>query len=256
MMRLYMTLGVILMGLGLVHGQMPADSLFARATDAYNEGDYDKAVTLYGQILETGNHSAALYFNLGNAHYKQGHIAPSIYNYEKALLLDPADSEISNNLEFARNMTLDAIQPLPQSDIRKAYGTVLNHFTMDQWAYLGIAFMILFVIGALLYYLFYLPNQKRIALIGALIALFLSIGTTLMAFLNYRAYRQDQPAIVFAEALNIRSEPNARAEAVFELHEGTKVQVLDSLDGWIHLRIADGQTGWASGKHLKLLKDF
>lgn len=47
------------------------DQLFEQATDAYNAGDYEKAVSFYNNILENGKHSAALYFNLGNAYYKQ-----------------------------------------------------------------------------------------------------------------------------------------------------------------------------------------
>ncbi|MDG1571620.1 tetratricopeptide repeat protein [Robiginitalea sp. M366] len=236
--------------------QVPADSLFARAAEAYNAGDYDDAIAHYQDILSQDLHSAALYFNLGNAYYKLGQIAPSIYHYEKALLLDPGDSEIRNNLEFARNMTLDDIQPLPRSDLHKAYDRVLYFFGMDVWAGIGIGFMFLFVLGAIFYYLLYLPNQKRISLIGALVALLLAGFASAMAYLNFRDYRQDQPAVIFSEAVTVHAEPNPRSEAVFELHEGTKVQMLDRLDNWVRLRIADGQTGWAPEDSMKALKDF
>ena len=247
---------LLALGPGLLHGQATADSLFSRATDAYNEGEYQKAVDLYESILVEDLHSTALYFNLGNAHYKLGRIAPSIYYYEKALLLDPNDAEIRNNLGFAQNMTLDDIEPMPRTDLRRAYDTVLHMLSMDRWAYLGIALMFLFVIGSLFYYLLDQPNQKRISLIGALAALLLATAATAFAYLNYREYQRDQPAIIFSESLPVKTEPNPRSETVFELHEGTKVQVLDSLDSWVRLRIADGQTGWAQGNNLRLLKDF
>ena len=43
------------------------DQLFEQATDAYNAGDYEKAVSFYNNILDNGKHSSALYYNLGNA---------------------------------------------------------------------------------------------------------------------------------------------------------------------------------------------
>lgn len=83
-------------------GNAQNEAVFNRATDAYNNGDYQKAIDYYSDILDNGEHSAELYFNLGNAFYKLNEIAPSIYNYEKALLLAPNDEEIQNNLSYAK----------------------------------------------------------------------------------------------------------------------------------------------------------
>ncbi len=233
-----------------------ANGLFAKATEAYNAGDFQQAVSLYEEILSGNKHSAALYFNLGNAHYKLGEIAPSIYYYEKALLLDPNDAEIQNNLSFARNMTLDAIQPLPQTDLKRLYDKLVFYFRQDIWAYLGVAFMLLFVAGYVLFLALRRPNQKRVALIGGVVALLFSLGSTTMAYLQYLAYQSDQPAIVFDEEVAARSEPNQRSKEAFLLHEGTKVQLLDTLDNWQKVGLADGQTGWMPLKSLRRLKDF
>ncbi len=237
-------------------GWSQADSLFHKATEAYNEGAFEEAIGYYEAILGDNQHSAALYYNLGNAYYKTGEIAPSIYYYEKALLLDPADPEIRNNLAFAQNMTLDAIQPLPQTEISRIYESLLYGFGIDQWAYLGIAFMILFVLGSLAFYLLGSPNKKRIALLAGMLFLLLAIAATALAYLQYRAYLRDQPAIVFAGEVVVRSEPNQGAEAAFQLHEGTKVQVRDSLADWRKIELADGQSGWMPADGLRLLKDF
>ena len=137
-----------------------AEARFEKATAAYNEGDYLKAISYYEDILAGKQHSAALYFNLGNAHYKLGHIAPSIYYYEKALLLDPDDPEIRNNLGFAQNMTLDAIQPLPKTDLRRLYDRLIYFLSLDTWAYAGVMFMFLFVTGYMLFASWRRPNQK------------------------------------------------------------------------------------------------
>ena len=232
------------------------ETLFEKASEAYNQGAYDEALDYYQQILDSGAHSAAVYFNMGNAHYKKNEIAPSIYYYEKALLLEPNDPEIKNNLIFARNMTLDAITPLPQPDLERFYRKVLSLFSMDGWAYMGVALGLLFVLA----YLFFLgsntPNKKRIALISSLVALAFSVGSTLFSFLRHQEYLRDNPAVIFAREISVRSEPNERGEAIFLLHEGTKVQVVDTLDDWQKIELADGQVGWVLENSLRLLKDF
>lgn len=247
---------LLLILLAAPHGWSQADSLFHKAAEAYNEGAYQEAAGYYEAILEDNRHSAALYYNLGNAYYKMGEIAPSIYYYEKALLLDPSDPEIRNNLSFAQNMTLDAIQPLPQTEISRAYESLLYWFGIDQWAYLGIAFMILFVLGSLAFYQLASPNKKRIALLAGLLFLLLAISATALAYLQYRAYLRDQPAIVFAGEVAVRAEPNRGSETAFQLHEGTKVQVRDSLADWRKIELEDGQTGWMPAEALRVLKDF
>lgn len=231
-------------------------STFEKATEAYNSGAYEEALGLYEEILSSGKHSAALYFNMGNAHYKLGHIAPSIYYFEKALLLDPADQEVKANLAFAQNMTVDAIQPLPDTEIGQAFRGLIGSLTMDQWAILGIVLMSLFVISYLLYFGLSQPNLKRIALIAGFFMLILSLLSTTAAYLSYNNYLQDQPAIIFNEVVTVRAEPNENASEAFLLHEGTKVQVLDSLSTWKKIEIADGQTGWMPSDALKQLKDF
>ena len=67
--------------------------IFDEATKSYNAGKYNESIENYKKIIDNGEHSAALYFNLGNAYYKLNKIAPSIYYYEKSLLLDPSDNE-------------------------------------------------------------------------------------------------------------------------------------------------------------------
>jgi len=114
------------------------EALFDNATADYNEGKYEAAAKKYEEILQNGKHSAALYFNLGNANYKLNRIAPSIYYYEKALLLDPNDPEIKNNLAFARNMTLDDVEALPQAGLTRFLGRLTGLMTFDQWAYYAI----------------------------------------------------------------------------------------------------------------------
>jgi len=232
------------------------EALFKKANDAYNEGDYVQAADQYLKILENGEHSAELYFNLGNAYYKLNQIAPSIYYYEKALLLSPNDSEIENNLAYSQNMTLDAIDILPQTGLASLYKRVTGYFSFDQWAKIAVFLMILFVLLYIAFYFFKYSTRKRIAFIGSLLALFLSIISTVFAFIEYKDFKTDNPAIVFVQESQVKTEPNDRSQQAFILHEGTKVNVLDTLNEWRKIQLTDGKTGWISSESIRLLKDF
>lgn len=229
---------------------------FDSATAAYNKGDYEKAITHYLSIVEEGKHSAALYYNLGNSYYKLNQIAPSIYYYEKALLLSPNDPEIRNNLVYAQNMTLDAISPLPETTLSQLYKRLTGILSFDGWAYLAIVFVVVFVLAYILFYYLQSSTHKRIAFVSSLIAIALTIISISIAFLRYQDFKEDQPAIIFAREVNVKTEPNNRSDIAFTLHEGTKVNVLEEFDTWMEIQLSDGQTGWLPSDSLKVLKDF
>ncbi|MCL8008576.1 tetratricopeptide repeat protein [Gelidibacter japonicus] len=229
------------------------EQLFQQANDLYNKGDFEDAISKYESIIESGVHSAALYFNLANAHYKLNHIAPSIYYYEKALKLSPNDKEIHNNIAFARNMTIDAIDKTPVFGFEKFAKKITNWLTFDTWAKLSILLMALFVVFYLIYYFNYGSTKKRVAFITAITFFILACCSVALAFNNYHSTKNDQPAIVFAKESQVKSEPNLRSSESFKLHEGTKVQILDTVNHWKKIQIADGKTGWIPADDIKAL---
>ena len=120
-------------------------TLFEQANTLYNEGKFTEAIKQYESIIDNDKHSSELYFNLANAHYKLNNIAPSIYYYEKAALLNPNDKDIENNLSFAKNMTIDAIDRIPEVGFSKIVKNITNTFEFDSWAWLSVALMVAFL---------------------------------------------------------------------------------------------------------------
>ena len=229
--------------LTLVFGQENA-SPFEAANKAYNEGNFSEAITQYKLILDTENHSAAVYYNLGNAYYKSNEIGPSIYYFEKALLLSPKDEDILNNLAFAKNMTIDAIEPLPKTQISKFVNGITGTFNYNQWAWIAVICGFLCVISFLLYQFSYQTLKKRIYFLISFVAFLFILGTVVIAYQQYGKAKADRPAIVFATETTVKAEPNLRSDEVFVLHEGTKVQVLDTVDNWKKIQLIDGKIGW------------
>lgn len=230
------------------------ETLFEKANTLYNEGKYAEAIDNYQTIIDSGKHSADLYYNMANAHYKLNNIAPSIYYYEKALLLNPEDSDIKNNIAFAKNMTIDAIDVVPDAGFSKLLSTTTHKMSFDAWAKTAVALVFCFVVLFLVYYFAYSTAKKRLAFIGSITALILVFVTVAFAFHKYNLDKLDNPAIVFVQESKIKSDPNNRSEELFRLHEGTKVQVLETYEDWKKIELSDGKVGWIISDDIKLLK--
>lgn len=227
--------------------------LFEKANEAYNAGNYPEAVSRYAEVLKNGEESAELYFNLGNAHYKLNHIAESVYNYEKALLLDPADQTIQNNLEFANNMVLDDIKEVPKSGLSTFITSAISIFSFNGWAWIAILGVAIFSVLFLLYYFSIASKWKRVFFTVAITAVVISFISLIFAFYLSNVTQSKEFAIVFTEEVPVRNEPNLRGNELFLLHEGTKVKVVSAFQDWIQLELANGSSGWADKSSLKFL---
>lgn len=232
------------------------NTLFEQGNALYNAGRFTEAIKKYEAILGNEKHSAQLYYNLANANYKLNNIAPSIYYYEKALQLSPNDKDIQNNLAFAKNMTIDAIDIVPEVGFSKVFKNITNTMSYDRWAMASVVLIILFVLLFLIYYFSYTSVKKRLAFIGSLASVFLAFIALAFAFHKYNLVQLNKPAIVFAQESQVKTEPNLRSEIAFKLHEGTKVQVLDTVNSWKKIKLTDGKTGWIPDEDIKLLGNF
>lgn len=229
------------------------EALFEEANADYNEGNYEEALENYQQILSNGETSAALYFNLANAHYKLNNIAPSVYYYEKALQLKPNDEDIKNNLEFARNMVIDDIEEVPETGLSKIVNNTISKLSFDGWAWMAIVSAIIFAIFFLLYYFSAGTKFKKLFFGVSIFFLLVSLGSVGFAYQQQVSIQDSQYAIIFAEEIPVRSEPNLRSDELFLLHEGTKIKVLETFQDWIKLELANGAQGWISKNEVQIL---
>ncbi len=235
-----------------LYAQTPSQ-LFEVGNAHYAEGRYQEAIDAYRNVLDSDMESAALYYNLANAHYKLNNVAPSIYYYEKAKLLNPTDTEIKNNAQFAQKMKIDAITPLPENIFKKWHNTILNLLTTDGWAYTTLVFVFLFIVLFLGYYFTTRPTTKRALFVTFSFSLLFAGLSLMFAYSAFAKAEKNNPAIVFAAESQVKSEPNLASSDAFVLHEGTKVIVLDSVKNWQKILLADGKKGWIQAADLKEL---
>jgi len=123
-----------------------AQTAFEKGNQCYQKENYTEAINQYEIVLATGKHSAELYFNLGNCYYKLHKVAPAVYNYEKALQLNPNDEEIKTNLDFARKMAIDDIKIVPKVGFSKLIQDFTSSYYYDTWAWIAVVLAFLFLV--------------------------------------------------------------------------------------------------------------
>ena len=249
---LYLGLILVLINSSL-NAQESSEILFSKGNAAYNESDYEEAVKLYKQIIENGQHSAELYYNLGNAYYRLSQVAESIYFFEKAKQLAPENQDIQINSSFAKNMTIDAIEPLPQSQIAQFKSRIFELLSIDSWSRLTLGFLWMFAILFLGYFFAQVVSLKRSFFFLSIACLIFFCASFIITFSKDTDQKQRQYAILFSKQIDTWSEPNQQGDLLFILHEGTKVQVLDSLAEWQKIRIANGSEGWLRNAEIRYL---
>lgn len=227
------------------------EALFKEANKLYTEQNYEAAIERYESIEAEGLESTELYFNLGNCYYKLDKIAPSIYNYEKALKIDPTNQDALNNLNYAQRMRIDMIEELPKTFLQRFSENVIMKFTYDQWAITGVIAAFLTALFFLMYYFSTSTRKKFVYFNLSLFVAVLLIVSTVFAFSNYDAVQKNRQAIIFAAKSEVKNAPMMSSELVFELHEGTKVLILDGLENWVKIKLADGKIGWIPTTDLK-----
>ena len=232
------------------------DTTFENANAAYNAGQFEKAVMLYKQILESGQHSAELYFNLGNSYYRLNQVGESIFYFEKAKQLQPTDEDINVNSSFAQNMAIDAVEVLPKSKVTQLKDSIIELFSQEGWAYFIVLLAWLLVLFWGLYLWNKIPFIKRTFFVSSLVLALFLIGSLFIAVIKSANTADTTYGILFNEKMEVWAEPNSRAEVLFLLHEGTKVQMLDELQDWQKIRIANGSEGWIKNAKVRSLKGF
>ena len=233
--------------------QTTTTHLFEKGNLNYKEGNYQEAIALFKKIEAKDSVSSTLYYNIANSYYKLNNVANTIYYYEKALKLDPLNTDAANNLEFARRMTIDTIEELPKTFLQKLEANYIQKLSYNQWSVLAVILSFLAAILFLLFYVSSISNRKRMYFLTSVLSFFLLAITLGISYNQYKRVTNTKTAIIFTPKVSVNNAPTLNSDEVFVLHEGTKVLVLDAVDNWKKIKLSDGKIGWISTSDLKEL---
>ena len=229
------------------------EQIFESANNYYSNGDYNSAISLYLQIVDSGYESPSLYYNLGNSHYKLNNIAESNYYFEMAKKLSPNDSDINLNLSFAQNMRVDKIEKLPISQLEGIRIKTINLFSVNSWNILFLIFIWLLCISVFLYINYADPFKKKLFFNISIVLVLIS---SLIYWIGYEKKIESDKlfGIIYPKEIEVWSEPNKLSELKFLLHEGTKVELINQAQDWTNIRLENGTTGWLYTDFIKSVK--
>jgi len=218
-----------------------SQSEFITAADAFQSGQYEKALELYKTIETRGHESADLYFNLGNTYTRLSKPGLAIKAYREALYRAPRSADLQANLAFVRGKTTDAIKPPAPSTM--ATTLAFFHFqlsTSEKW-------IALIVLNVLFWFSWlgvrHLSNDGLRALRG----LSLISAVALAGSLSAELLTPRNDLVITTPKTEARAGLDAKSLTRFTLHEGAELKVQEVRDGFARVTLPESdESGWVS----------
>lgn len=233
-----------------------AENTFDKANEAYAEGNYEKAIELYQSIIDTKHPQsesksgkATIYYNLGNAQFKQGNLAQAILGYERALRLNPNYTNAQYNLEFAQTQITDAIKN-QDFFLSKWIRTIRDNNSRYGWLFISLGLFMASLVGIITFLLGQSITMRKVAFHIAWIALIISIYSGINSYSLYQRDTYRREAIITQGIVNAKSSPDRSGTDLFTIHEGTKVIIQETIGEWANIRVAQHE-GWIQLRNLE-----
>ena len=230
------------------------DSLWTTGVAAYSDGRWEDADRAWTAIEGVGMSSPELYCNIGDVRFRQSRLGDAILYYSRALKMDPSFSDARHNLEFAKSLTQDKIDTVPEFFLRSWMRKLCWTLPSDTWAWLSLVLLAGVLALVLLFLLARGSAARKWGFFGGVVVLILLIFTLLFASWQKRDYLRADDAVVMRPVVSVKSAPSQMdTKDLFILHEGTCVQVLDSVGEWCDVRLSDGREGWLKSSEIEII---
>jgi tetratricopeptide (TPR) repeat protein len=238
------TLLIVAMSFVIVHAAETYAGLEA-GTKAYNLGDYERAIDEWRSCADNGLSDADLFYNLGNAYFRNGKLGFSIFYYKKALRLRANDEDILHNLKYAQAMTRDKVDeeeeenPILSALFRMHHAISLK---AQLWIMLGIFWVIAFAAVAIM---FSLREKLKNIFTGIIFALTIVL-CVFGASAGYKiiVLETDITGVVTAADADVTSAPSDKAQTLNTLSEGTSFQVISTQGNYAEIKLGEKIKGF------------
>lgn len=212
-----------------------------------------KAVLRFERLArDHGVKNGRLYYNIGNCYFRLNDLGRAILNYRRALLYQPNDVNLLQNLDYARSQRLDRIEEQQQTRVLKTL--LFWHYDFNSRTRL--------IILAICATLFWLTLALRL-LIGRRISLWVMVVFGLPALLGASSLiiesnsgSESRAGVILSDDVVARKGNADTYQPSFKdpLHSGTEFIVLEQRGAWIQARLADGRQCWLPGASVELLQ--
>jgi hypothetical protein len=221
-----------------------ASERFQQANDAARSGDYPKATAAYRALADSGETSAALYWNWAHVAQAEGRRGESVWALLRARERDPGDGAVSRALERLReelNLDPSELAPDPLAQSRR----------WARWLHVDLLAAGLLLLSLAAHTLRRLTHLDRVS-----VASWTCFGCGSLLAALWIAGSQARPTAVVVRrdaALFDAAAPNA--ESIGALREGEVVPVLARSAGYLRIQDSAGGRGWARADEVTPLDD-
>lgn len=251
---IYLLISLVVFLLSTNNAVAVPDSQWNNATTLYGSGDFESALHEFKAIEDQGYISAQLFYNIANCYYKKGgDNASAILYYERALKLDPSFDDAKINLEYAKQLTVDKIEEVPELLVTGWINSVKNIFSADSWAYISTLFIVIVLLLLLLFRFGRTMRIRKNSFIFAMISLLFFILSLTFSLILKSDFSSEDEAIVMVPVTSIKGSPGEDSRTLFILHDGTKVEILENVGQWSRIELSDGRQGWISSNDINVI---
>ncbi len=228
------------------------------ANQVYEQGNFDEAARIYEELVSSGIQDGVLYYNLGNAYFKQGDLAYALLNYERAARLQPRDEDIRANITIAREQRQSQYTNLEPPTFTRIATFTQTWLTLNEMALISLSLWLFFACGLLFYRILlgYLRSKEGIiqsSLQVLLLFTFVLLSASLLLLGNRLYVEQTRPkAIVLADEVQVFDDPDEVVDINFTLPRGTDVYLTEIRGSWAHIiLISDELQGWIPARSIE-----
>ena len=239
---------------------MAANANIDKANQAYKQELYNEALQLYLQEAKETGVSSALYCNIGDTYYRLKDNVHAVLYYERALVLDPSNSDARFNLDFVRGK-MQLPDDAGDSWFSNWVDQTVSRLSSNAWAVIAIITFLLFLAGVAAY--LFLDNvlMRKIGFFGGALLLVATILANLAAFHVYHKATSGNAAIIMPESVVLSTAPREardKDEEAFSLQQGTRVEIIDSITGkdsgkWLQISTAGGHKAWLKASDIEVI---
>ncbi|RYD99638.1 MAG: hypothetical protein EOP54_03205 [Sphingobacteriales bacterium] len=224
---------------------VPADilNLWTEANRAYQDKQYEHAIDNYKSILQAKFSDAQVYYNLGNAYYKNGQKGPALVNYIRALKANPALKEARQNINFIQAQPGFAGIPSPSF----SGNALLNMFSPNTWAWLAV----LLLLPVCILILLKLRGRLRYANRWLALSTILAVLVFALSIFAHQKNSFKDTAVVTVEN-GFLYDNQKKTNVKLNLAEGTIVTIISTAhSSLVEVTLGNGIKGWIDGAELE-----
>ena len=242
---------IFAINLNVLNAESIEEKLFIEANNYMIIQKYNEAILSYEKILDMGIQSGELFYNLGNAYYRNNDIGLSIWAYLSSLKLKPRFKDAGRNLIIAQSQIKDKIELPKNNYIFEKYIKLRSTLTFYELILIGGLIFLTFSALSFLIRLKFLENKQVFKLNKAIVFIYLSI--IIISIDKFYNDRINKGVIIKKSAEAFSGPDYGQNKIIFRINEGVTFEINNKKNDWIEIFLINGNKCWIESKSMRII---